>query len=343
MTLDLLQLAGGRELIFQTLLATCSERVQAADALGHLVRSGAESALHAELRGELTLERELFTMMNGERPHAPSDDADTWDDQFSAALLPVFEKFAARAGVPQDWIIEALNGNVIDDPDALNTLAELTAQHMVAYQLRKAKTTNTMLSAIGIVQKDIDAAYAPSVRAAEVEADEALTAALNSAGAADCSPRVGTPVEEPEEEPRYDFMSVDVDPLAEFGLSEADSGPVEPVSPAPVQTAAPSPEPAPATRAKRTTKASGGKCVTLPNVIFRSIRKLGVADKEVSASVGIARSTWARVAGGDAEEMGLTAEQAAGLMGYLSDLQAQVQHIVDTCGLYGLQAKGGAS
>ena len=330
MTLDLLQLAGGREYIFGLLDTSSTPLSDAGDVLGDLVRRGATDTLYVELRGELTLERELFTMMNGERPHAPSDDADAWDDQFSAALLPVFEKFAARADVPQDWIVEALSGNVIDDPDALNTLAELTASHMIAYQLRKAKTTNTVLSAMGITKKDIDAAYA------------------------DSSPRIGAPVEEPkpaQEEDhacRYDFMSIEEDPLAEFGLSgyaapEPQEAPQEPVTPAPVQTATPATEPAPAARAKRTRTSSGGKCVTLPNVVFRSIRALGVADKEVSACVGIARSTWARVAGGDAEEMGLTAEQAAGLMGYLGDLQKQVQHIVDTCGLYGLQAKGGAS
>ena len=339
MTLDLLTLAGGRELVFQTLLALDTPRDQAPDALAHLIRCGARDALKAELGGELTLERELFTMMSGERPHAPSDDADVWDDQFSNALLPVFDKFSARAGVPQDWIIEALGGGVVDDAKALDELAGLTAEHMVAYYLRKAKHVNQVLSAIGIVAKDIDAAYAVAAPCAE-PAEDFVERQLKA-------------IDEGE---RYDFTSVaeEIDPLAEFGLSDFQAypdytaaapqeAPQEPAKPTPAPTTAPAAEPAAATRAKRTRTPSGGKCVTLPNVVFRSIRALGVADKEVSACVGIARSTWARVAGGDAEEMGLTAEQAAGLMGYLSDLQAQVQRIVETCGLYGLQGKGGAS
>ena len=373
MTIDLLKLAGGRDGILRTVHGAGTPYHHAAKAVVELICQQAQSALHAELKGEVENERELQVFMAGDRPQAPSDDADAWDEAFEAAMMPVFEKFAARAEVPQDWIVAALSGNIVDDAENLDALASATAEHMVKYRLRKTQgTIGRQLSAIGLVQNDISDAYAllnGNKRAPVPEPDggDALAKVLAFTDACGFAPSgVAAPAAEPTckqcggsgfatqgsgygdvcgecggqsfgpaAEERYDFMSLFDEATGEFAepAPDAHSGPVAPPSTAPAQ---PSTQAADAARSKRARGHGPSKTCVLPGEVFKAIRALGVSDKEASGCVGIARSTWARVAGGDAEEIGLKPEQAAGLAAYVNGLRKRVEDLATLCELNGL-------
>src|SRR5271165_214453 len=308
MAIDLMQLAGGWEAIAEDAYTAEPVFESAGAAIVAAARQNAGDALYAQLMGQMCIERDMFILINGERPRSPSDESAQWDDDFEAALLPKFEAFAAQAAVPQKWIIDRISGALVDDAEAIESLCREVAGAMVAQALINATTTNRQLSRLGVTQDTIEKTWTALASLQAAEAPSERYDFLSDA--------TGGTVHEPART----YVPEDVTHTATIHKPEV---------------ATPAQPRVPVAKPKRGRSANAS--VVIPSEVFRELRKLGVRDDHASAFTGIARSSWNRVANGTATEFGATAEQAQKVAEFVSSLRRTLEGVADTLGSFGLE------
>lgn len=319
MDLDLLALAGGRDSVFRQAFLLSGAPDKAALAIVAVVSEEAARSLTGVLMAEMVVQRDTFVLLEGDRPDGPSDATDAWDEAFEAQLLPEVEKFAARAGVSQKWIVDNVAGSIHDDAEAILAMCVNVAGHMANSVFESKNSVNKKLSMLGITAVQITDGWRLLASGEQAEA--------------------------PPEGERYDFTNSALSEPARIYPPEDVTGTAQIHAPSPVAPPRPAAVPVVATmgggKPTPVKRPRGNKNAShvLPNVIFTTIRSIGIKDTDLANACGIPRSSLSRVADGSAEDIGLTGEQADALLDFLRDKLESLKGAISTLKLYDLHVE----
>ena len=316
---DLLEIAGGKEAILRSAYAHGDEARTVPACVLHTARERFISAFSADIEAKLDAAHQMHMLMQGERPHAPSDDAEAWDetliceaDAVTSAALEPFGLWSGDAAKRWAQALETFSVLEYEWSKGAHTLAEFIWRE----RIETKDSTGKQLSALGITAKDIEAFWAiqsPGAPAT-VDAPGAMCKAGDTLALGNL--RDGT-------EQMATVHAVTPAPVAPQAA--------EPLSVAP--TAAPQ-SPVKKTRGRKRAHVA----LVLPSAIFQTLRAVGIKDNALAEATGIKRPTVSRVCAGEQAEIGISIEEFGKLQAFATAKVAELQDVLGTLSFFEVTA-----
>jgi hypothetical protein len=330
---DILHMAGGSQACYVEAFASCkpdTKKKQSIEAVADTVFGRAKEGFLAVASVQVIMARDMFVLMHGDRPRAPSDAADAWDEQFESAILasciPLFAPLLTQKNVLDTAV------GVVDTPAAVEyTVNKLVNEYMshIQTQVIPQRQHGPWLKSLGITWPDIERAWKnywdnPRTHAHVSEAASyvAPTPELSSSAGRDVTANatlheVAVSVAQQ--------IPLDLDPSGFAGLTGqttqlgAQELPLAPTTPHQPEETASKPH-------KRRTKSDKDEIV-LPGYLFQSLREMGFPDKTMAEHAGVSASHYGRLATGKTPEAVVERVVAARFLAEVRRLQNELLKI----------------
>jgi site-specific DNA-methyltransferase (adenine-specific) len=346
---NLLEIAGGKDAILRASHAVSPLAVDLHSVL-RLARIRFISTFGADIETRLDTAHQMHILMQGERPQAPSDEADAWDDaliaECDAVTSDALRSFELWVGpVAERWAKELETYSVVEHEWAKG--AHILAEFIWREKVETKDSPAKQLSALGITVKEIEAYWASQGPLAASAAPVTSSAPTTSDAWAPAA----------EGESASPLMPMSAMTATAFTLAASSSQisdavaaqrgeSASPLAPAIALSAVSTARTSPAADAAQLQAASASPvkktrgrkrahvALTLPGVIFQTLRSVGISDKTLAEASGISRSTVSRVCAGDQTEIGVSPDEFTKLTEFAAAKMAELQEVLGTLSFF---------